>query len=73
MKEAVSLGLKVEGTMMYSPGVSLKNSMISREFIKVSVEATVFLMKNWAGNFPSLPLYCNKMAIQNNIIPSTQS
>ena len=60
MKEAVSLGPKVEGTTRYSPGFSITNSITSRAFTNVLVWATgLFLRKKEAGNFPLCPLYCN--------------
>lgn len=33
MKEAVSLGLKVDGTIRYSPGVSIMNAITARAFM----------------------------------------
>ena len=60
MKEAVSLGLKVDGTIRYSPGFSIKSSITSRAFKKVLVWATgAWVLKKEAGNFPLSDLYCN--------------
>lgn len=58
--EAVSLGLKVDGTIRYSPGFSASSSITSRAFTCVLLWATAaFLLKNVSGNFPLCDLYCN--------------
>lgn len=60
MKEAVSLGLKVDGTIRYSPGVSITSSITSRAFMYILLWATgLFLLKKEAGNFPLIASYCN--------------
>lgn len=59
-KEAVSLGLKVDGTMRYSPGLRDTSSITSREFRYILLWATGrFLLKKDAWNFPVVVLYCS--------------
>ena len=61
MKEAVSSGLKVDGTIRYSPGANVNTSMTSREFRCFLVCATSELdVKNVAGNLPANDRYWNK-------------
>lgn len=58
--EAVSLGLKVDGTIRYSPGFSASSSITSRAFMYFLLWATgAFLLKNVSGNFPLFDLYCD--------------
>lgn len=57
--EAVSLGLKVEGTIRYSPGFRAISSITSREFEYVLLCPTgAFPMKKETGNLPVWDLYC---------------
>ena len=57
MKEAVWLGLKVDGTMRYSPGFRWNNSVASREFMYVLLMARgLWVLKKEEGNFPFFPL-----------------
>lgn len=64
MKEAVSLGLKVDGTMTYSPGFRYKSSITSREFRYVLLWAAGLLLKKDAWNFPEVSLYCSALIIR---------
>lgn len=57
MKEAVSFGLKDDGTIRYSPGFSLESSTTVRAFRRFLVWATgTLVLKKSAGNFPLCPL-----------------
>lgn len=59
-KEAVSLGLKVDGTIRYSPGFRAMSSITSRASRKVLLWPTgLFLLKKEAGNFPVCAMYWN--------------
>lgn len=58
--EAVSLGLKVDGTIRYSPGISAISSITSRAFTYVLLCPTgAFFLKKESGNLPVCDLYCN--------------
>ena len=59
IKDAVSFGLKVDGTIKYSPGFRRNSPMTSRAFRYFLDWATGALVaKKDAGNFPSRRLYC---------------
>lgn len=58
MKEAVSLGLQVDGTIRYSPGFNARTCITSRAFRYCLLQATGFLKKD-AGNFPVSSLNCS--------------
>ena len=61
MKEAVSSGLKVDGTIRYSPGANVNTFMTSRAFMYCLVLATGQLdSKNVAGNFSANVWYWNQ-------------
>lgn len=58
--EAVSLGLKVDGTIRYSPGFSTISSVTSRAFTYFLLCPTgAFPLKKESGNLPVCDLYCN--------------